>query len=272
MIKIIKSVNNLSNNYQIQGSVFYLEFILIMIIGLCIGSFLNVCIYRIARDESIVFPASHCTTCGYELRILDLIPLISYIALRGRCRNCKEKISMRYPIVEFTNSLLYGLAYLQYGLSIDLIKVCIFISLLLVIALIDYDTQYVYMSTIIFGLSAGVLFLILKCIELQSITYTYIAGAVIGYSIIGLIVVLTGGMGKGDIDIALICGLFLGVKGIAINLFIAFIVGGILGACLLLFKKKGRKEEMAFGPFLALGAIVTILYGNKIFEMYMAMI
>ena len=116
-----------------------MKLILIFIIGLCIGSFLNVCIYRIANGESIVFPSSHCMKCGIEIKKRDLIPVISYVLLKGKCRNCGDKISIRYPLIELTNGILYILLYLSVGFSLELFKGCIFISLLLVIAFIDFD-------------------------------------------------------------------------------------------------------------------------------------
>lgn len=245
-----------------------MELILIFIIGLCIGSFLNVCIYRIANGESIVFPSSHCMKCGIEIKKRDLIPVISYVLLKGKCRNCGDKISIRYPLIELTNGILYILLYLSVGFSLELFKGCIFISLLLVIAFIDFDTHEVYRSTTIFGMIVGIVFLVLNYTLEGLLPWNNIVGALIGYGIIWLIVILTKGMGEGDIDIAMICGLFLGIKGIILNLFLAFIIGGIVATILLILIKMGRKSEMAFGPYLAVGGIITLLYGSYIMEMY----
>ena len=237
-----------------------MELFLIFIIGLCVGSFLNVCIFRIANGESIAFPPSHCTKCGKRIKRRDLIPIVSYVLLKGKCRNCGDKISIKYPLIELINGILYLLIYINYGLTIDLVKGCIFISLLLVIAMIDFHTHDVYKSTIVFGGIVGVIFLIVKYAIEGVLPWSNIVGALIGYIVIWLIVILTKGMGDGDIDIAMICGLFLGIKGIVLNLFLAFIFGGIVGVILLFLRKKGRKSEMAFGPYLALGGIVTLLY------------
>ena len=121
-----------------------MEIIFIAIIGLCIGSFLNVCIYRIPREESIIFPPSHCTTCSYKLQSYDLIPLLSYLFLKGRCRGCGERISIKYSLIEMLNSLLYVLIYCNYGNSIDSLKGFLLSSLLIVIAGIDLKTHYIY--------------------------------------------------------------------------------------------------------------------------------
>lgn len=246
-----------------------MEIILIVLFGLIIGSFLNVCIYRIAREESIAFPPSHCTSCGYELKPKDLVPVLSYIFLGGKCRSCKQKISIKYPLVEILNSVLYLLIYLKFGFTLSLFKFCLFASLLIVIGFIDFETKYVYNSTVVFGVIAGVGFAALEWLETKSIPWTYIVGAFIGFGIIYLIVVLTHGMGEGDIDIALICGLFLGIKGILVTLFLAIILGGIVAGIILILKLKNRKAEIAFGPYLAIGAIIACLYGEYLIGFYL---
>ena len=242
--------------------------VLIILLGLIIGSFLNVCIYRISRDESIFFPQSHCTSCGYSLKPKDLIPVFSYIFLGGKCRRCKEKISIRYPLVETLNACLYLLIYLKYGFTLDFFKFCLFASLLIVIGFIDFETKYVYNSTVIFGIVSGIIFNILMWIETKAILWNYIVGTFIGFGVIYLIVILTHGMGEGDIDIALICGLFLGIEGIIVTLFIAIILGGIIAGLILIFKIKDKKAEIAFGPYLAIGGVITCIYGSLLIETY----
>lgn len=242
--------------------------VLIILLGLIIGSFLNVCIYRISREESISFPQSHCTSCGYNLKPKDLIPVFSYIFLGARCRRCKEKISIRYPLVEILNACLYLLIYLKYGLTLDFFKFCLFVSLLIVIGFIDFETKYVYNSTVIFGIVSGIIFNILMWIETKAILWNYIVGTFIGFGVIYLIVILTHGMGEGDIDIALICGLFLGIEGIIVTLFIAIILGGIIAGLILIFKIKDKKAEIAFGPYLAIGGVITCIYGSLLIETY----
>ncbi|WP_297713622.1 A24 family peptidase [Clostridium sp.] len=245
-----------------------MKMVLIILLGLIIGSFLNVCIYRISREESISFPQSHCTSCGYNLKPKDLIPVFSYIFLGARCRRCKEKISIRYPLVEILNACLYLLIYLKYGLTLDFFKFCLFVSLLIVIGFIDFETKYVYNSTVIFGIVSGIIFNILMWIETKAILWNYIVGTFIGFGVIYLIVILTHGMGEGDIDIALICGLFLGIEGIIVTLFISIILGGIIAGLILIFKIKDKKAEIAFGPYLAIGGVITCIYGSLLIETY----
>ena len=248
-----------------------MDIFLVVIFGLVIGSFLNVCICRIANEESIAFPPSHCTNCGYELKAKDLIPVLSYIFLGGKCRSCKEKISIQYPIVEILNAILYIAIYLKFGFTLNLFKFCLFASLLIVIGFIDFKTKYVYNSTVVFGVVSGILFAVLEWMETKSIPWNYIAGAFIGFGIIYLIFILTRGMGEGDIDIALICGLFLGIKGILVTLFLAIILGGIVATIILIFKLKERKAEIAFGPYLAIGGIIACLYGSRLIDIYLGL-
>jgi leader peptidase (prepilin peptidase)/N-methyltransferase len=245
-----------------------LDYGLIAVLGLVIGSFLNVCIYRIPKEESIAFPPSHCGKCSHELMAIDLIPVISYIFLRGKCRFCKEKISARYPIIETLNALLYLIVYLKFGLTLIALKYCILVSILIVIGMIDYDTQFVFTGTTIFGAIVGVVFIVIQAIIYKAGTVDLILGGVIGFGIIGLIVFLTKGMGQGDIEIAAVCGLFLGVKGILLGLFLAIIIGGIIGIIILALKLKKAKEKIAFGPCIAVGSFISTIWGAEMLKIY----
>lgn len=237
--------------------------ILIFIIGLIIGSFLNVCIYRIPREESIVFPPSHCPNCKLNLKLKDLIPLISYAVLRGRCRYCKARISPVYPFIEFLNAILYFLIYIKYGLSLEFIKFAFLASLVIVIGVIDYFTTDIYTNTIIVGLIVGIAFAIISFFVEGSIMI-YIIGSLIGGGVISLIILLTNGMGWGDAELLFIIGLFLGVRLTLVTLFLSFIIGGIVGGILIILKIKSRKDYIPFGPFISIGAVISILFGEFI--------
>lgn len=244
--------------------------LLVLIIGLCIGSFLNVCIYRIPREESIAYPSSHCTSCGYELKFYDLIPVLSYIFLRGRCRKCNEKVSIIYPTIEIINGLVYLLLFIKFGLTFEFIFYSILSSLLIVISIIDIKTKEVYSSTTIFGLFLAIIYIISGVYFGKISILNSVLGGVIGYGIIYLIIVLTRGMGEGDADIAGICGLFIGVKGILVSLFLAVVIGGIIASLILILKNKNGKSEMAFGPCIAIGAFTWIVIGEKILAIYLS--
>lgn len=237
--------------------------ILIFIIGLIIGSFLNVCIYRIPREESIVFPSSYCPNCKLNLKWKDLIPLISYMILRGRCRYCKARISPVYPFIEFLNAILYFLIYIKYGLSVEFVKFAFLTSLVIVIGIIDYFTTDIYTNTIFAGLIVGIVFAIISFFVEGSIMI-YIIGSLIGGGVISLIILLTNGMGWGDAELLCIIGLFLGVRLTLVTLFLSFIIGGIVGGVLIILKIKSRKDYIPFGPFISIGAVISILFGEII--------
>lgn len=246
-----------------------MDYFVIALLGLCIGSFMNVCIFRIPKEESISFPPSHCTNCNYKLKWKDLIPVFSYIFLRGKCRNCKSKISIQYPCIELLNCILYVLIYMQYGLSIDTLKFIILSSLMIVIGMIDLKTQYVYLSTIIIGAIVGIIFFVVEWINIGCFPKDKLIGMLIGVVLIGLIVLLTGGMGVGDIEMVAISGLFLGIRGSIFTLFASFVLGGIAGILMVIIKKKGRKESIPFGPYIAIATIMSIFAGNYIINYYL---
>lgn len=245
-----------------------MDYGLIIILGLVIGSFLNVCIYRIPREESIAFPPSHCTNCNHKLMVIDLIPVFSYLLLRRRCRYCSEKISVRYPLIEALNALLYLIVYLKFGLTLIALKYCILASILIVIGIIDYDTQFVFTSTTVFAAIIGIIFIVIQATSDKTEAVNLILGGVIGFAIIGLIVVVTKGMGEGDIEIATVCGMFLGIKGIILGLFLAVIIGGIIGIIILALKLKKAKEKIAFGPCIAVGCFISTIWGTEILKIY----
>ncbi|GAA0818355.1 prepilin peptidase [Clostridium tertium] len=243
--------------------------ILILIIGLCIGSFLNVCIYRIPREESIAFPPSHCTSCGYELKAIDLIPVISYLFLKGKCRKCGKKISINYPLVELLNGVLYLLIFLRFGLSLSFVFYSLLTSLLIVISYIDLDSKYIYSSTTILGVVLAAIYIVVGLYTKDISISNNVLGGAIGYGIIYLIVVITKGMGQGDAEVAGVCGLFIGIKGILVCLFIAVVLGGLVAAIILIFKLKEKKSEIAFSPYISIGSIVYILLGKEILSLYL---
>lgn len=245
-----------------------MNIIIILIYGLVIGSFLNVCIYRIPMDESLVYPSSHCTSCKNRIKWYDLIPVVSYIILKGKCRYCGEKISIKYPLVEILTGIIFVALYFKYGLSYKFIKYAVLSSLLIVIGIIDYYTMDVYFKTIAAGLIAGIFFTIYQWYVSGSIL-EYLFGAFIGGSIISIIVLITKGMGWGDAEICLMSGLFLGFKLTVVMVFLSFIFGGIIGLILVIFKIKSQKDYMPFGPFISFASIFTIFFGQEILKWYL---
>ena len=247
-------------------------YFLVLLMGLCIGSFLNVCIYRIPREESISYPPSHCTSCGYKLKSVDLIPVFSYLFLKGKCKSCNEKISIKYPLIEILNAILYLILFIKYGMSINFIFYALLTSLLIVTSIIDIETKYIYNSTTIFGLILGIVYIGVSYYLGNINILDNILGGIVGYLIIFLIVKTTKAMGEGDIDIAGICGLFIGVKGILVALFLAVVIGGVFAIIVLLTKLKEKKDEIPFSQYIAIGTFLWIVIGQSLLNLYLNMI
>jgi leader peptidase (prepilin peptidase) / N-methyltransferase len=243
--------------------------IYVFVIGLILGSFYNVCIYRIPKGVSVAFPPSHCTNCSTRLKALDLIPVLSYIFLKGKCRYCKDKISPRYAVIELLTGILFAALYLVYDLSFLFLKYAVLTSFLMVIGMIDYDTTDVYFKTTISGIIAGIIFLVIGYFQGFGIM-TFIYGALLGGLFITLIILLTKGMGWGDVEICLMCGLYLGLSKSILLLFLSFVVGGLMGGILILTKEKSRKDYIPFGPFIAIAAVLTMLFADKIIGWYVS--
>ena len=248
-----------------------LDFVLILILGLAVGSFSNVCIYRIPRNESIIYPASHCPKCRSNISPKDNIPLLSYILLKGRCRNCKSKISIQYLIVEFLTGSIYLIIYLTYGLSVQTLIYIILSSALIIIAIIDLNEQIVPDVISLPGIVIG--FIISFFVPYISFINSAL-GVVVGGGIIliiglgGSVIFKKEAMGGGDVKLAAMIGAFLGWRYIIISLFLGFFLGALAGIILILLKIKSREDVVPFGPFIVLGSFITLLWGEKIITWY----
>lgn len=244
---------------------------IIFAFGACIGSFLNVCIYRIPSSRSIIAPGSMCPTCQSSIRFYDNIPIISYLWLIGRCRHCGEKISIRYPIVEMLTGFLACICFIKFGYSLEAIVYFAFIAILEVISFIDMDHKII---PDIISLPAIPIGLFISWI-LPSFSFTdAFFGALIGgwilYFIAWTYQTITGkeGMGGGDIKLLAMIGAFIGWKGVLLTIFIASATGAIVGILLMLIARKNIKYAIPFGPFLAFGAIIYIFMGPELIQWY----
>ena len=250
--------------------------IIVFIFGLIVGSFLNVCIYRLPRSLSIVRPASACPRCNATVKPWDNIPVASYILLGGKCRNCGSPISLRYPFVELLNGILYLAVMTFFGPGWHVLFLFMLVSAFIVITFIDLDFQIIPDSITLPGVVIG---LIAASFLLPDPFLTRATG-IVGFknSLIGmalgaglyyLIAVLSrGGMGGGDMKMMAMVGAFMGWKAIFLTTFIGSLTGSFIGIFLMVAKGKGRKTKIPFGPFLALGAIATLFYGNVILNWY----
>lgn len=242
--------------------------IIVSILGLIIGSFLNVCIYRIPKGENIAYPPSHCFNCGIKLKPIDLIPIISFLSTKGRCRYCGDKISLQYPLVELLNGVLYLLLFLKFGFTFIFIKFAILFSVLVVITLIDLKHQIIpdSLNFIIFIL--GIFNLAIN-FNITSI-YSSILGLFIGGGILLLIAIISNGaMGGGDIKLIASLGFLFGLKKILLIIFLSFILGAVISIILLVFKIKNRKDFIPFGPFIAVSTVIVVFYYFEILSFYL---
>ena len=239
----------------------------IFVLGLVVGSFLNVCIWRLPREESIIRPGSHCPACSTALRARDLVPVLSWIILRGRCRHCSEEISARYPAVELLTGILFLWCHLFLGLSPALVVALVFSAFMVTITFIDLDHQIILDGML--ALLAGVGLILQLWTGGVSWMNMLIGVAVGGGLLLFLAVISRGGMGGGDVKFAAALGFWLGWPGILLGLFIGFVSGGVISLLLLLTGIRGRKDFIPFGPFIALGAWITLLYGRKILDWYL---
>lgn len=246
---------------------------MIFIFGAVIGSFLNVCIYRIPREKSIVKPNSFCPHCGKPVEFYDNIPIVSYIILGGKCRRCGAKISKRYPFIELLTAILYLVFYRKLGLNFELFVTLFFVTLLIAIAFIDLDFKIIPDILSIGGLIAGLVLAVFRPVFLHLGPKFGFLDALYGVLIGGgaLFVIAYGyqlvtkreGMGGGDIKLLGMIGAFIGLKGSIFSLISGSILGTIVGIPLMLAKKQDTKYAIPFGPFLSLGAVIFLFSGDR---------
>ncbi|MDE5885419.1 MAG: prepilin peptidase [Oscillospiraceae bacterium] len=275
---------------------FYLMFYLIVFFyGICIGSFLNVVIFRLPKNESLIKRSSHCMTCGTKIRARDNIPVLSWMLLKGKCRSCGEPISKRYPIVESLNCIIYLITVTVLDFSLQSILYCFFFSALLCIAFIDWDTMEMDLRLLLFIAVLAVPDLVLSVLALtvpelfQNLPH-FVTDQSLSLSshLIGLLCIALPFFLIGEISIPIIekkfgerfraielgdtvlmaCGgLLIGWKAVLVSAFFGIIIAGVCG---MILKKRGGESKFAFGPYLAMGLFLGTLYGNQLFDWYIA--
>jgi len=241
--------------------------ILMFCFGAIIGSFLNVCIYRMQIGRSIVLPSSFCPVCEKPIRFYDNIPIISYLILRGKCRSCRSPISLRYPLVELITALLFLMLFRSTGLSVELFTNLVFTAVLIAISFIDLESQIVPDILSLGGLAAGFLLSFIRPrFDFLDAVYGILVGGGILFAIAYgyQLVTKREGMGGGDIKLLAMIGSFCGIKGVIFSVMSASFLGTIVGIPLMLIKGKNTKYAIPFGPFLSLGAVLFLLAGNVI--------
>lgn len=244
---------------------FYYWGIFFTLAGLLIGSFLNVCIYRIPKGETVVTVPSHCTNCGHKLSWYDLFPVFSYIFLRGKCRYCKANISPRYAFVELLNSIIWAFDYFYFGgLTYQTILCSLMFSALIVVTFTDIDVQEVPDRIHIF---IGILGIILIFFDLSNWLSHIIGFFAISIPVL-IIAVITNGFGGGDIKLYAVLGLFMGWQNIILLFAFSVVLGGIFGVIFMIAKKANRKTHMSFVPYIAVAAFIVQIAGNDIINWY----
>ena len=243
----------------------YLLFVAYFVIGLVVGSFLNVCIYRLPAGKSIVSPPSSCGRCGHRLGVFDMIPVLSYIFLRGKCRYCGMPYSPRYALVELLTGCLFALCGLYYLPGIPLALVFVFVASLVVLTFVDFDHQIILDEVLLLMLGCGAAYVFFTTGDYWDALY----GMGFAGGLMLLIFVLShGGMGAGDVKLSFVLGLWLGLKASIVCLMLSFILGGAIGVFLLATGIKQRKDPIPFGPFLCLGAFISLLYSPYLIYYY----
>ncbi len=247
-------------------------YIISILFGAMIGSFLNVCIMRLPKGESIVFPGSHCPYCQKPIQFYDNIPLVSYLVLKAKCRYCKTPISIQYPLVEGMTALSSFLIFAKFGPSLNFLFYFVFISALIVIAVIDLYHQIIPDVVSLPGIGVG----IIGGLILPNITFlNSLIGLLVGGGSLFLVATLyqwlfkREGMGGGDVKLLAMIGAFLGWKAVIMTILMGSFIGSLSGIILMMFKGKDFKYAIPFGPFLSLGAVISLFFGEQLINWYL---
>lgn len=252
------------------GEVFKQVYIIIFsVFGLIVGSFLNVCIYRIPLGISVAFGHSHCTFCKKNLRAADLVPVLSYISLKGKCRYCKTPISVRYAVIELLTGLSFVSCYMVFSDNIfAAITACVISSIFIVISAIDIDT---------FEISNGsIMVLAFAAAWLHIFLGTSIIDSLLGFAVgfvpfLILFLILPNGIGGGDVKLFAACGFLLGPKNIILAILLTYIIATIYVIYKFVAKQAGRKQAVQFAPYIAIGTMISLFFGNKIIDLYLSL-
>lgn len=245
----------------------YFWYCYVFLLGSIIGSFLNVCILRLPAGQSVVTGRSHCPHCGHTLSFFEMIPVFSFLLLRGRCKNCHARISIQYPLVEFLTGTAYLLSVLRFGFSDKALLLCVFASVLIVLSGIDLHTMELPDSLQLWLLGLAILHLVFQ----PSFWFEGLLGFFIVSVPMLVLSLFTDGFGGGDIKLCAVCGLFLGFRLVLTGFVAACILAAIAGLFLLLSKKADRHSAFPFGPFLSAGFLFSALYGDSVLAAYLSL-
>ena len=246
--------------------------IISIVFGALVGSFLNVCIFRLPKGESIIWPGSHCPQCKNPIQFYDNLPLVSYILLKGKCRHCKKTISFQYPFVEGITALSSFFLIMKFGPSLSYLAYFAFVAALIVITVIDLHHQIIPDVISLPGIGLG----LLASLMIPQITFSNsLIGTLLGGGSLFIVGTLyqwlfkREGMGGGDVKLLAMIGAFLGWKAVILTILLSSLIGSIIGIILMVIKGKDFKYAIPFGPFLSLGAIISLFYGQNMINWYL---
>jgi leader peptidase (prepilin peptidase)/N-methyltransferase len=249
-----------------------LQLTILVVLGLTVGSFLNVCIHRIPRGQSLVYPGSRCPHCGYALRWYDNVPVLGYLSLLGRCRQCHARISVRYPLVELVTMALFVVHGMAFGWSALLVPRLLFACMLVVLFAIDLEHQLLPNVITLPGIVIGLI--------ASAVLPPGFIDAIVGVLVGGGVLWLIGeayyrysgheGLGGGDVKMLAMIGAFLGWKLVLVTLVLSSFAGSIIGLGVIVMKRGGMKYALPYGTFLALGALTASLFGDRIVNWYVS--
>lgn len=250
--------------------------LLVGAVGLLVGSFLNVVIWRVPRGESVVSPRSRCPQCGHEIRGRDNVPIISWLLLRARCRDCGTHVSARYPLVEFVTGVLFGLLAWHFGLHVVLIAYLYLAAISIALALIDIDLKKLPDAITLPSYPVAAVLLTAGALAAHE-PFDLVRAAIGGAALYALYAVLwfvyPKGMGRGDIKLAGVLGMYLGYLGwgtLAVGAFLGFLLGGVIGITLMATGRATRKSKIPFGPFMLSGALIAVFVGARLAHAYVS--
>ncbi|QNO16111.1 prepilin peptidase [Alkalicella caledoniensis] len=240
-----------------------MDLAIIAVFGLCLGSFLNVCIFRIPKKQSIVSPPSSCMGCGKKIPPLYLVPVVGYLISRGKCFNCKEKISIQYPIIEIVAAVTAVIVFKFFNNILDFIILYNLLLVLLAITVVDLEEMIIPDQFIIYLIICSVPYIV---VNNNYINILVALGLGIAFYLIA--VLSKGGMGGGDVKLAFVMGLYLGIGPGILAVFLSFVLGGLIGIVLLL-TGASRKKAIPFAPYMVMGTVVALFWGEKIIDLYL---
>jgi leader peptidase (prepilin peptidase)/N-methyltransferase len=232
----------------------------------CVGSFIGVCVDRIPRGEQIYKGRSHCDSCGRELKAWELIPILSYVLLGGRCKRCRKRIPVSSLLIELATSVLGPLAIIMYGLSVQGIAFSIITCILIEIAIVDYKTMEISDLASLMIAVIGIALMIYDGSYIPSLI------GMVCVSLPFLVLALFKAMGFGDVKLMAAVGLLLGYKGVLLAAFFGIVIGSVAAAVMKIKNQKGWKSEIAFGPYLCVGTYISMLFGERLLTLYLSLL